>query len=448
MIVSRGSDRPRLRRVTDRPRTPRTVDALVAGGGWLFAALALVTIPLLDTADDEIVLAAPGSLVWWLTLVTITAQAVVLTRARSAPRPVLLSVAALPMLLAVSGPGAIYGLTAVATVLAVYLVTLVLPPRDLRIVLPVVALTVVVGESVNAVRDTPTDLPMAVGSALLQAVAVVGLPLVIALAVAARREARSAHRGEEQALVRERDALVQAAVADERTAMARELHDIAAHHMSGIAIMSAAIARQIDTDPEAAKRSVQQVREQSTAVLDDLRRLVGLLREDDGEATRSVETLASLHDLVASRRDAGLTVELLVPGGRTFADEVGPLAQLVAYRMVQEALTNAVVHAPGAACVVEIDDTGDGTLMVRVLNGAPTSPVARARSSTTGFGLVGMRERAALVGADLAYGSTVDGGWEVRLTLPRDSTRPQHGDPHDDRTADLQPDDRQPGDPA
>lgn len=433
--------------MTDRSRTPRTVDAWVAGCGWLFAALALVALPLLDTGDDEIVLVAPGSIGWWLILAAVTAQALVLSRARSAPRPVLLTVAALPVLLAVAGPGAVYGLTGIATILAVFLVTLALPLPDLRTLLPVVAVFVLLGETLNAVRSTTTDLPAALGSALLQAVAVVGLPFVVALAVAARREARSAHRGEERALVRERDALVQAAVADERTAMARELHDIAAHHMSGIAIMSAAIARQIDTDPEAAKRSVQQVREQSTAVLDDLRRLVGLLREDDGEATRSVETLVSLRDLVASRRDAGLTVDLRVPGERTFADEVGPLAQLVSYRMVQEALTNAVVHAPGSACVVEIDDTGDGTLMVRVHNGAPTKPVARARS-TTGFGLVGMRERAALVGADLVYGSTVDGGWEVRLTFPTDTTRTQHTSPQGHRAVDHEPDDHQPGDLA
>lgn len=414
--------------MTDRPRSPRTVDAWVAGCGWLFAALALVALPLLDTGDDEVVLVLPGAIGWWLVLVTVTAQALVLTRARSAPRPALLTVAVIPVLLAVAGPGAVYGLTGIATILAVFLVTLALPLPDLRTLLPVVAVSVVVGETINAVRSTSTEIPAALGPALLQAVGVVGLPFVVALAVAARREARTAHRGEEQALVRERDALVQAAVADERTAMARELHDIAAHHMSGIAIMSAAIARQIDTDPEAAKRSVQQVREQSTAVLDDLRRLVGLLRSDEGEATRSVETLSALRELVASRREAGLTVELRLPEqsgphGPRLTDDVGPLAQLVAYRMVQEALANAVMHAPGAACIVEIADSGDRAILVRVVNGPPHQPVDRERS-TSGFGLLGMRERAALVGADLAYGSTVDGGWEVRLTLPTETGRP------------------------
>jgi len=419
-------------------RAPRTADAWVAAVGWLLACGVLVALPVLDPAEPGMVVAAPGTLVWWLTLVTLTAQALAVSRARTTPRASLLVVAALPVLLATSGPGIDYSLTGTLTVLAVFLVTLVLPPRDLRVVLPAAAALVLVGEAVNAVVTGTDPLPVVLGSAALQALAVVGLPCVVALAVAARREARTAHRGEAQALVRERDALVQAAVADERTAMARELHDIAAHHMSGIAIMSAAIARQIDTDPEAAKRSVQQVREQSTAVLDDLRRLVGLLRQDDGAATRSVETLAALRDLVDDRRTTSLDVELRVSEtpGRQLGEGVGPLAQLVVFRMVQEGLANAAMHAPGAACVVEVDDRGESALVVRVRNDAPSQPTTRTGASP-GFGLLGMGERAALVGAHLVYGSTVDGGWEVRLTLPRDTTHPP-------RTTT----DPEPGDPA
>ena len=87
----------------------------------------------------------------------------------------------------------------------------------------------------------------------------------------------------------------------ERAAMARELHDIAAHHLSGIALMAAVIDRQIDSDPERAHEGVRQVREQSTAVLEDLRRLVGLLR-DDAPAERAVETVAGIVDLVERAR--------------------------------------------------------------------------------------------------------------------------------------------------
>lgn len=419
-------------------RSPRTVDALVAAVCWLFACGVLFALPQIDAGEPAALLEEPGTLAWWLTLLTLTVQAVALSRARTSPRASLLVVAGVPVVLAVAGPGPVYSLTGLTTVVTVFLVTLVLPAPTLRVALPVTALLVFAGEALNASSAGSDTLLVVLASAALQGFSVVGLPCVVALAVAARREARTAHRGEEQALVRERDALVQAAVADERTAMARELHDIAAHHMSGIAIMSAAIARQIDTDPEAAKRSVQQVREQSTAVLDDLRRLVGLLRHDDGEATRSVETLAALRDLVDDRRIAGLDVELRVSEtpGRQLGEGVGPLAQLVVFRMVQEGLANAAMHAPGAACVIEVDDRGESALVVRVRNDAPSQPSTRTGASP-GFGLLGMGERAALVGAHLAYGSTVDGGWEVRLTLPRDTTHPP-------RTTT----DPEPGDPA
>ena len=421
-------------------RSPRTVDALVAVGCWLLACGVFFALPEIDAGEPAALLEEPGTLAWWLTLLTLTVQAVALSRARTSPRASLLVVAGVPVVLAVAGPGPVYSLTGLATVVTVFLVTLVLPARTLRVALPATALLVFSGEALNASFAGSDTLLVVLASAALQGFSVVGLPCIVALAVAARREARTAHRGEEQALVRERDALVQAAVADERTAMARELHDIAAHHMSGIAIMSAAIARQIDTDPEAAKRSVQQVREQSTAVLDDLRRLVGLLRQDDGSATRSVETLAALRDLVEDRRTAGLHVELVVTQApdRPLGAGVGPLAQLVVFRMVQEALANAAMHAPGAACVVEVDDRDAAALVVRVRNDAPT-PLAphAAAGSSSGFGLLGMGERAALVGAHLTYGSTVDGGWEVRLTLPRDTTHPP-------RTTT----DPQPGDPA
>jgi signal transduction histidine kinase len=214
-----------------------------------------------------------------------------------------------------------------------------------------------------------------------------------------------------QALRREQDALLQAAVARQRVAMSRELHDIAAHHMSGIALMAAAMDRQIDSDPAAAKRSARQVREQSSAVLDDLRRLVGLLRED-ADAARPVETLDAVSALVEARRAAGAEIDLVLPAER---QEVGPLAQLVAYRMVQESLANAAAHAPGARCVVEIGEPRGGRLAITVRNGPPTGPDPGPGS---GFGLVGMAERAQLVGGDLTCGATPDGGWEVRLTLP------------------------------
>jgi signal transduction histidine kinase len=282
-------------------------------------------------------------------------------------------------------------------------------------VLVVTGLLLATGQCLNQVRAGEPDLGAAIAGGLVQGLVVVGLPLLFGLVVAAQRDTREARHHEVQALRREQDALLQVAVSRERMAMSREVHDIAAHHMSGIALMAAAMDRQIDSDPATAKRSARQVREQSRAVLDDLRRLVGLLRED-AEATRSVEGLDALSALVENRRATGSEIDLVVPARSTeHGAGVGPLAQLVVYRTVQESLANAAVHAPGARCTVEIGDPRDGRLSVVVRNGVPAGPDPGPGG---GFGLVGIAERAQLVGADLTYGPTPDGGWEVRLTLP------------------------------
>ena len=190
-----------------------------------------------------------------------------------------------------------------------------------------------------------------------------------------------------------------------------------------IAVMSAAIATQIDTDPGAAKAAVADVRRQSTAVLRDLRNLVGLLRDHDDPAAADgvrAETLAGISDLVGSVVAAGQHVVLTVvesPERRPLGSGVGPLAQLAAYRMVQEALANAGRHAPGSRCDVEVDDRGSEALVVTVRN-APGPPV-RDPAVRGGLGLVGMRERAELTGSTVEAGATPDGGWLVRLRTPR-----------------------------
>jgi signal transduction histidine kinase len=201
-------------------------------------------------------------------------------------------------------------------------------------------------------------------------------------------------------------------------AMSRELHDIAAHHMSGIALLSSAIYRQVDTDPEAAKTSAQQVRAQSTMVLDDLRRVIGLLRED-ADSSRSVETLASVGELVEQRTRSGLPLEYeVLTGEKALGTGIGPLAQLVVYRTVQEALANVVAHAPGAHCLVRIDDRAPDVLVVQIVNDGSHAPDPGPGG---GFGLVGMQERADLIGAELQHGPADGAGWNVRLTVKREA---------------------------
>lgn len=402
------------------PRTSTALRWRVALGTWLVLVVVLVGLPWLDSvgASAPTTLPPPGSGPWSATLATVTLQAAALLGARRWPRATPVVVAALALPLAAAGAAELFSLTSGAITVATFLAVLARPLRALVAPLVATALLVVAGEAVNGVLALALPVAVAVVTGLLQAVGAVGVPLLVAAVVGARRDARTARQEGAQAAEREQEALVRAAVADERTAMARELHDIAAHHLSGIAVMAAAIERQIDTDPERAKGSVRLVREQSGAVLEDLRRLVGLLRTDT-EAARGVHTLAGLTGLVETSRRAGVPVELEVRArdGVPLGEGVGPIAQLAAYRIVQESLANATRHAPGAPVTVEVDDAATAAALVTVTNAAPATAEPGGRR---GFGLVGMQERADLVGATLAYGPTPEGGWRVQVRLPRD----------------------------
>jgi signal transduction histidine kinase len=411
----------------------RRVDVFVALGTAVVALGLLLGLPPLDTLEpDGAALAmrvpAPFTAAWTVLALGLLAQSAALLAARRAPRTVLVVVAALPVLVAALAPQSLdlFGLTALPVVVAVVLATLRVRLARLWPTLLVAAVLVAAGNAVLAAvaggafhGDFSTGLAGSLGQGVLQAIGAVGLPLLVTLLVQSRREVRVARTAEASAVDREQDALVDAAVSRERAAMARELHDIAAHHLSGIALMAAVIDRQIDADPERAHEGARQVREQSTAVLEDLRRLVGLLR-DDTPAERAVETIAGIVDLAERARfrsDVRLDVQ---SGDRPLADGVGPLAQLAAYRTVQEALANAALHAPSAPCTVTIDDRDATRLVIRVEN-APAAVPAAGTSPSGGNGLRGMRERADLVGARLQTGPTATGGWLVELALGREA---------------------------
>jgi len=422
-------------------RRARRTDVLVAVATAVVSLGLLLGLPWLDVVDPDSVgrpLAAPavGGPAWTVLALGLLAQSAALLAARRAPRTVLLTVAAVPVVVALVTPGGgdLFGLTALPVVVAVVLAALRVPLVALWPALVGAAALVAAATAGNWIqltgalsgRPLAAALVDAVPQGVTQAIGAVGLPLVVALVVRSRREVRAAREGEvaaraaeASAAVREQDARVDAAVSRERTAMARELHDIAAHHLSGIALMSAVIDRQIDTDPVAAHEGVRQVREQSTAVLEDLRRLVGLLR-DDAPAERAVETVAGIVDLVERARYRSEVRLEVLPGDHDLANGVGPLAQLAAYRTVQEALANAALHAPGAVVTVTVDDRGADLLTLHVENGVPAAP-ASGSTAAGGNGLRGMRERADLVGARLLTGPTETGGWSVTLGLGRES---------------------------
>lgn len=393
---------------------------LVAGVVGVLGVCGALALPAVSAQDSEVAVGVPvfGSAAWWLVVLVLLAQAGALMRARSAPQAVLLVVTALPLLLVLLVPGALFSLTALATVVAVFFAALAGSEHRSATVLVLAFALVAGGQFVNELRLGELPVGLALGGALAQALLLIGAPLLAGLFVAARREAERARRGEAAALRREQEGRVQAAISRERTAMSRELHDIAAHHMSGIALMASAIERQVDSDPLAAKRSAALIRDQSRTVLEDLRRVVGLLRED-AAATRSVETLAAVRELVDARRETGAEIDVVVMSakdGAPLGTGIGALAQLVVYRMVQEALANAAAHAAGARCAVRLDDRGDA-LIVTVAN---DPPAAADPAPGSGLGLLGMRERAEMIGAELSCGPTEHGGWEARLAVPRE----------------------------
>ncbi|MET8469454.1 histidine kinase [Streptomyces sp. NPDC006422] len=236
-------------------------------------------------------------------------------------------------------------------------------------------------------------------------------PAATGLLVRGHREAAQAERlrAEQTALLAEMDRTQ--AVTAERARMARELHDMVANHLSAIAIHSTA-ALSLD-DPATTRTALTTIRENSVDGLAEMRRLIGLLRDAGGDAEPvAAPTLAGLGALVEQSRANGLDVDLTVSGGLT---GLPAPVELAAYRIVQESLTNALKHA-GPGRVVVLVDRADGRVEVRV--DSPPGEREGPRAPGSGAGLVGMRERAALLGGTFEAGPTQDGTWRVRAGLP------------------------------
>jgi signal transduction histidine kinase len=217
-------------------------------------------------------------------------------------------------------------------------------------------------------------------------------------------------------LEREREEKARAAVAEERVRIARELHDVVAHAISVIVLQARGGRRSLATDPAEARVALNTIEEMGTQALAEMRRLLGMLRRDDEEIALAPQpSLRYLDTLAAQIREAGLPVDLSVEGEPI---ELPPGVDLSAYRIVQEALTNALKHAgPATARVVVRYGKDDLELEI-----ADTGPGAAA-SDGEGHGLVGMRERVSLYGGRLEAGPRDGGGFAVRARLPLDSSR-------------------------
>lgn len=202
------------------------------------------------------------------------------------------------------------------------------------------------------------------------------------------------------------------AVAEERARISRELHDVVGHALAGISLTAGAAEH--TRDPAEVSSSLHVIRTLSRDAAADVRRLIGLLREDEGDAVRPQPTLADVPRLVDGMRQAGMDVVLREEGE---SSSVPPGLQLAAFRVVQEGLTNAARHAPDAAVVVTVD-AHPATLAVEVGN-APSAVSVAAGAAGAGFGLVGMHERVLLYDGTLEAATTDDGGYVLRAEFPR-----------------------------
>lgn len=206
------------------------------------------------------------------------------------------------------------------------------------------------------------------------------------------------------------------AVAAERDRIARELHDVIAHAVSLIVVQAGAGERLLDEAPEQARESFETIRRAGADALDELRRLLGLLRDRPAGAmpTEPQPGLDRLALLVVEAREAGLDVDLRIRGGRR---AVPPGVDLAAYRIVQEALTNVRKHS-GASRAIATIEYRPHEVMLTVTDEGASARTEAAATNGNGHGLIGMRERATIYGGTLEAGPQEPQGFAVQARLP------------------------------
>jgi len=248
---------------------------------------------------------------------------------------------------------------------------------------------------------------------------------VVAIAVdsgSARLAAQRALTVQAEQTEAERD---QRALLEERTRIARELHDVVAHHMSLVAVRAETAPYRLTDLPEHVRAEFTSLSAVAREALADMRRLLGVLRYDQPAALAPQPRLADVPALVDAARQAGVPVKLSVPHT---LDQVPSAVGLCVYRIVQESLSNASQHAPGAAVIVSVD-LGGAKIALKVANGPAGANAANGAADAVdpagnghrpGHGLAGMRERVALLGGSMSAGPTPDGGFAVSAVLPLD----------------------------
>ena len=250
-------------------------------------------------------------------------------------------------------------------------------------------------------------------------------PVAVGAAIALRARAEAARQSAARAMLA--DTLTEHLARGERARIARELHDVVAHHISMIAVQAETARLTTPGLPATGAQRFAEIGDTARAGLTEMRRLLGVLREDVGGTGGGAGDrhpppgLPQLAELIDSAREAsGAGARLIVSGPVAPFD---PGVELAAYRIVQEALTNARRHAPGSAVDVELRYEND-TLRLRVRDNGPGPPSPSSSAAEAGLGeapghgLLGMRERAGTVGGSLRTGAAVGGGFLVEAVLP------------------------------
>jgi len=293
--------------------------------------------------------------------------------------------------------------------IAVYLLTLYSVGRYARRLEAWIAAFLVLG---GAVAFAFSDRSAVTAGGLAFSLAFIGVPWAAGLVVRLRTERERALRAANAQLKAEQEEQARAAVAAERSRIARELHDVVSHAISVTVLQARGGRRMLGVDQDEVRKALDAIEHVNGQALGDMRRLLFLLRDaDDGPSNHPSPSLAQLDALVAHVRDTGLPVDVSVTGS---IEQIPPGVDSSAYRIVQEALTNSLKHAgPSARAWVEIV-CGAAGLNVAI------SDDGRAGDSTSGrgHGLIGIRERVAVVGGDIEAGPGEHGGFVVRAKLP------------------------------
>lgn len=272
---------------------------------------------------------------------------------------------------------------------------------------------VLVGGLVAGAIHLVTDPRAHVGSDVVWTGGILVVAWLFGLAVHGRQRELHSLTNETVRLAADRELHAMEAVADERLRVARELHDVVAHAVSVVVVQSQAGQSLVGRDDERARASLVAIEDTARAALVEMRRLLGMLRDDDAHVLAPQPGLTRLDDLIAGVREAGLAVFLEVDGDPV---ALAPGVDLSAYRIVQEGLTNALKHSEASSARVRVE-YGLQRIQLTVEDDGPTTarPLAAANG---GRGLAGMRERVALYGGRVESGPAEAGGWRLQATLP------------------------------